>query len=77
MSEQQSGAGNSGTTDQPPLPAAPAAPAARPQPPVLSVPGGAGRLGPALVGRSPGWAARGVRADAVGGKGRVIFLYSP
>jgi hypothetical protein len=37
----------------------PAAPAARPQPPGLSMPGGAGRLGPALVGRSPGWAARG------------------
>ena len=79
--------------------AAPAAPAARPQPPVLGrarrcgvVPGGAGRLGHALVGCSPGWAARGVRADArrghqreqsgmgwadaVGGKGRLIFLYS-
>jgi hypothetical protein len=56
-------------------------------------PGGAGRLGHALVGCSPGWAARGVRADArrghqreqsgmgwadaVGGKGRLIFLYSP
>ena len=55
-------------------------------------PGGAGRLGHALVGCSPGWAARGVRADArrghqreqsgmgwadaVGGKGRLIFLYS-
>ena len=52
-------------------------------------PGGAGRLGHALVGCSPGWAARGVRADArrghqreqggrgwadaVGGKGRLIF----
>jgi hypothetical protein len=55
-------------------------------------PGGAGRLGHALVGYAPGWAARGVRADArrghqreqggrgwadaVGGKGRSIFLYS-
>ena len=27
-------------------------------------PSGAGRLGHALVGCSPGWAARGVRADA-------------
>jgi hypothetical protein len=35
----------------------PAAPAARPQPPVLSVPCGAGRLGHALVGCSPGWQA--------------------
>jgi hypothetical protein len=34
------------------------------RPPVLSVPCGAGRLGHALGGCSPGWAARGVRADA-------------
>jgi hypothetical protein len=69
----------------------PAALAARPQPPVLSVPCGAGHLGHTLVGCSPGWVARGVRADArrrhqreqsgmgwagaVGGKGRLIFLY--
>jgi hypothetical protein len=55
-------------------------------------PGGAGRLGHALVGCAPGWAVRGGRADvrrghqreqsgmgwtdAVGGKGRLIFLYS-
>jgi len=55
-------------------------------------PGGAGRLGHALVGCSPGGAVRGGRADvrrghqreqsgmgwadAVGGKGRLIFLYS-
>src|SRR4029450_13113010 len=55
-------------------------------------PGGAGRLGHALMGCSPGWAVRGGRADvrrghqreqsgmgwadAVGGKGRLIFLYS-
>ena len=45
-------------------PAAPAAPAARLQPPVLSVPCGAGHLGHAPVGCSPGWAARGGRTDA-------------
>src|SRR5262245_50101626 len=70
----------------------PAAPAARPQPPVLSVPCGAGCLGHALMGGAPGWAVRGGRADVrrghrreqsgmgwadgVGGKGRLIFLYS-
>jgi hypothetical protein len=63
---------------QPSPRAAPAAPAARHQPPVLSVPGGAG-LWPA--GCRQGWPAAGAgRAGApragVSGKGRLIFLYS-
>src|SRR5262245_30928339 len=56
----------------------PAAPAARPQPSVLSVPCGAGwrpvaradvRRGHQREQSGRGW------ADAVGGKGRLIFLY--
>src|SRR5215831_21360965 len=58
--------------------AVPAAPAARHQPPVRSVPCGAG-LWPA--GCRQGWPAAGAgRAGSpragVGGKGRLIFLYS-